>query len=128
MGGSSAEREISLRTGKAVLKALRAKHYTADGIDANKSLAQSLLKKKVELAFIALHGKGGEDGTIKGLLEMMKIPYTGSGVLASALAMNKKMTKAILRYHGLPTADFQIIRQYKAGSNFKTLTYHANIA
>ena len=109
MGGSSAEREISLRTGKAVVKALRTKHYTADRIEANKSLAQSLLKKKVDLAFIALHGKGGEDGTIQGMLEMMKIPYTGSGVLASALAMNKKMTKTILRYHGLPTADFQTI-------------------
>jgi D-alanine-D-alanine ligase len=109
MGGSSAEREISLRTGKAVLRALRAKYYTADGIDANKSLGSTLLKKKVELAFIALHGKGGEDGTIQGMLEMMKLPYTGSGVLASALAMNKKMTKTILRYYGLPTADFQIL-------------------
>ncbi len=109
MGGFSAEREISLRTGKAVLKALRTKHYTVDGIEANKSLAQSLLKKKIDLAFIALHGKGGEDGTVQGMLEMMKIPYTGSGVLASALAMNKKMTKTILHYQGLPTADFQII-------------------
>jgi D-alanine-D-alanine ligase len=109
MGGSSTEREISLRTGKAVLKALQTKHYTVKGIDANKLLAQSLLQKKVELAFIALHGKGGEDGTIQGMLEMMKIPYTGSGVLASALAMNKKMTKTILGYHGLPTADFQVI-------------------
>lgn len=110
MGGSSAERAISLRTGKAVLKALRAKHYNAEGIDVNRSIAQTLLKKKIELAFIALHGTVGEDGTIQGMLEMMQIPYTGSGLLASALAMHKGMAKTILRHHGMPTADFQVIQ------------------
>ena len=109
MGGASAEREISLRTGKAVLKALRAKKYHADAIDVTTAIAQALLKKKVEVAFIALHGKGGEDGTIQGTLEMLHIPYTGSGVLASALAMHKGMTKKILRDHRIPTADFQVI-------------------
>jgi D-alanine-D-alanine ligase len=109
MGGASTEREISLRTGKAVLKALRAKKYHADAIDVTTAIAQALLKKKVEVAFIALHGKGGEDGTIQGTLEMLHIPYTGSGVLASALAMHKGMTKKILRYHRIPTADFQVI-------------------
>ena len=110
MGGSSAERAISLRTGKAVLKALQAKHYNAEGIDVNRSIAQTLLKKKIELAFIALHGTVGEDGTIQGMLEMMQIPYTGSGLLASALAMHKGMAKTILRHHGMPTADFQVIQ------------------
>ena len=110
MGGSSAERAISLRTGKAVLKALRTKHYNAEGIDVNRSIAQTLLKKKIELAFIALHGTVGEDGTIQGMLEMMQIPYTGSGLLASALAMHKGMAKTILRHHGMPTADFQVIQ------------------
>ncbi len=110
MGGSSAERAISLRTGKAVLKALRNKNYSAEGIDVNRSIAQTLLKKKIELAFIALHGTVGEDGTIQGLLEMMQIPYTGSGLLASALAMHKGVAKTILRYHGLPTADFQVMQ------------------
>lgn len=110
MGGSSAERAVSLRTGKAVLKALRAKHYNAEGIDVNRSIAHTLLKKKIELAFIALHGTVGEDGTIQGMLEMMQIPYTGSGLLASALAMHKGMAKTILRHHGMPTADFQVIQ------------------
>jgi len=109
MGGTSAEREISLRTGSAVLKALRAKKYHADSIDVTTSVAHALLKKKIDVAFIALHGKGGEDGTIQGTLEMIHIPYTGSGVLASALAMHKGMTKKILRYHRIPTADFQVI-------------------
>jgi D-alanine-D-alanine ligase len=109
MGGASAERAISLRTGKAVLRALRAKKYQADSIDVTTSIAQALLKKKIEVAFIALHGKGGEDGIIQGTLEMLHIPYTGSGVLASALAMHKGMTKKILRYHRIPTADFQVI-------------------
>ena len=110
MGGISAEREISLRTGQAIHKALRKKKYKAYPIDVTKSLAQTLIKKKIEVAFIALHGKWGEDGTVQGMLEIMQIPYTGSGVMASALALNKGMTKKILRYHRLPTPDFQIVK------------------
>lgn len=123
MGGSSAERAISLRTGKAVLKALRAKHYNAEGIDVNRSIAQTLLKKKIELAFIALHGTVGEDGTIQGMLEMMQIPYTGSGLLASALAMHKGMAKTILRHHGMPTADFQVIQ----GNEIERAGFHQTV-
>jgi len=111
MGGSSAEREISLHTGKAIQKALQKKNYKVYPIDVNRLLAQTLTKKKIEVAFIALHGRGGEDGTAQGMLEIMQIPYTGSGVLASALALHKGMTKKILRYHRLSTADFQIIRE-----------------
>ena len=110
MGGTSAERQISLRTGKAVLAALRAKRYRAVPIDVSSSPARALLKKKIDVAFIALHGRGGEDGTVQGALEMLRIPYTGSGVLASALAMHKGMTKEILCYHRIPTAAFQVIR------------------
>jgi D-alanine-D-alanine ligase len=110
MGGISAEREISLRTGHAIGNALLKKKYSVSYIDVNKKVAQSLVAKKIEVAFIALHGRGGEDGTIQGLLEVMQIPYTGSGVLASSLALHKGMTKKILRYHRLPTADFQIIK------------------
>jgi len=110
MGGISAEREISLRTGQAIHKALRKKKYKAYPIDVTKSLAQTLIKKKIEVAFIALHGKWGEDGTVQGMLEIMQIPYTGSGVMASALALNKGMTKKILSYHRLPTPDFQIVK------------------
>ena len=110
MGGISAEREISLRTGQAIHKALRKKKYKAYSIDVTKSLAQTLIKKKIEVAFISLHGKWGEDGTVQGMLEIMQIPYTGSGVMASALALNKGMTKKILSYHRLPTPDFQIVK------------------
>lgn len=109
MGGVSREREVSLRTGRAIYDALRTKHYRVSAIDVTGSIAQTLRERKIASAFIALHGKGGEDGTIQGMLEIMGIPYTGSGVLASALALHKGMTKQILRCHGVPTADFQII-------------------
>jgi D-alanine-D-alanine ligase len=99
MGGPSPERKISLKTGKAVLRGLLAKGYQALGIEVDRSLATYLLKEKIEVAFVALHGPWGEDGSMQGLLEMMGIPYTGSGVLSSALAMNKVMAKKIFHYH-----------------------------
>lgn len=110
MGGMSAERKISLRTGQAIHKALLKKNYQGHSIDVTRSLAQTLTKKKIEIAFLALHGRWGEDGTVQGMLEIMQIPYTGSGVLASALALHKGMTKKILSYHRLPTADFQMLK------------------
>lgn len=109
MGGLSAEREISLRTGKAILGALRRLGYRAVGIDAGRDLARELVRRKIETAFLALHGRGGEDGTVQGLLECRGIPYTGSGVLASALAMNKKYAKMIFRTEGLPTPAFEVV-------------------
>lgn len=111
MGGLSAEREVSLRTGKAVLAALQGAGYQAVGLDAGRDIALRLIEEQVEVAFIALHGRYGEDGTIQGLLEMMQIPYTGSGVLASSLAMDKETTKKILLYHELPTPAFQVYRK-----------------
>lgn len=110
MGGVSAERDISRLSGQAIRKALQEKNYQAYVIDVDSSLAQTLRKKRIDVAFIALHGKGGEDGTVQGMLEIMQIPYTGSGVLASAIAMNKGVTKKILGCHRLPTADFQILK------------------
>lgn len=103
MGGLSEEREISLKTGSAILKALGDKGYKAIGIDAGRDIAGVLLKKKVDIAFIALHGRYGEDGCIQGLLEVMAIPYTGSGVKASALAMDKTAAKKVMLYHGVST-------------------------
>lgn len=108
MGGLSAEREISLRTGRAVLAALQEGGYAAVGIDAGRDLAARLAAEKAEVAFIALHGRFGEDGTVQGLLEMLGIPYTGSGVMASAIAMDKVTTKKILLYHELPTPAFDV--------------------
>jgi D-alanine-D-alanine ligase len=110
LGGLSAERDISLLSGNAILSALKEKGYNACSIDVDKDVAKRLLTDRIDVAFIALHGRWGEDGTIQGMLEIMGIPYTGSGVLASALAMNKYMTKIILMFHRLQTPDFQVFQ------------------
>ncbi|MDH3974720.1 MAG: D-alanine--D-alanine ligase [Deltaproteobacteria bacterium] len=107
MGGSSSEREISLKSGSAVLAALQSGGYDARAVDISNSLDQ-LRPGVFERAFIALHGKTGEDGSIQGLLEVMKIPYTGSGVLASATTMDKAFSKMIMDSRGIPTAPFQV--------------------
>ena len=109
MGGLSAEREISLKTGGAVLKALQEAGYRAEAIDAGRDLAAQLAASGAEVAFIALHGRFGEDGTVQGLLELQGIPYTGSGVLASSVAMDKVTTKKLLLYHELPTPGFEVL-------------------
>lgn len=111
MGGLSAEREVSLRTGKAISQALTRCGYEVTDIDAGRDLAQQLEKTGVEVAFIALHGRFGEDGTVQGLLELADIPYTGSGVLASSLAMDKVATKKMLCYHGIATPGFAVMRR-----------------
>ncbi len=108
MGGRSAEREVSLRTGAAILGALRRLGRRAVAIDACEDLPRQLARRRVDVAFIALHGRGGEDGTVQGLLECLGVPYTGSGVLASALAMDKKQSKRVFREEGLPTPDFEV--------------------
>ncbi len=108
MGGLSREREISLKTGKAILKALSAKGYNAQSIDVGEDIAERILKEKIECAFVALHGRFGEDGTIQGLLELMRIPYTGSGVLASALALHKIVSKKLFLYEKIPTPRYEV--------------------
>lgn len=107
LGGLSAEREISLRTGAAISRALRERGYTVVELDVGKDIARRLLEEGVEVAFIALHGRWGEDGCIQGLLESMGIPYTGSGVLASALGMDKVYAKRVFASHGLPTPPWR---------------------
>jgi D-alanine-D-alanine ligase len=108
MGGLSREREISLKTGKAILKALIEKGYHALSIDVGQDIAETLVKERVEMAFIALHGRFGEDGTIQGMLELMRIPYTGSGVLASALALHKIMAKKFFLCEHIPTPAYEV--------------------
>jgi len=102
MGGKSGERAVSLRSGKGMLESLLKQGYDAVGIDVGERVDADLREKGVEVAAIALHGPGGEDGKIQGLLETLEIPYTGSGVTASALAMDKELTKQVLELHGLP--------------------------
>lgn len=110
MGGLSAEREISFKTGNACLKALQQLGYQAVAIDASHDLPEQLQAVGAEVAFIALHGRFGEDGRVQGLLEMLQIPYTGSGVLASSMAIDKVVTKKMLLYHELPTPGFEFMR------------------
>jgi len=105
-GGVSAEREVSLKSGAAVYRALRDNGYNAVLIDTAKNFHDSLVSQSVDIAFIALHGGYGENGAIQGMLEVMGIPYTGSGVLASALAMDKEASKKIFLYHGIPVPPF----------------------
>lgn len=116
LGGRSSEREVSLRTGEAIYKALQEKGYTAVKIDVGFDVAERIKAEGIELAFLALHGRYGEDGAIQGMLEMLDIPYTGPGVLASALAMDKTATKKMLLFEGLPTPSFKTISKFEAGS------------
>ncbi|MBI5875505.1 MAG: D-alanine--D-alanine ligase [Deltaproteobacteria bacterium] len=106
MGGLSTEREISLRSGRAVCQALISKGYNAVAIDVGRDVAEKIAKEKIDIAFIALHGKYGEDGAIQGLLEIIGIPYTGSDILASALAINKILAKKIFMLNKIPTPEF----------------------
>ncbi|GFO56067.1 D-alanine--D-alanine ligase [Geomonas sp. Red276] len=111
MGGLSAEREVSLSSGQAVLRALTSLGYRAVGIDVGRDLAGRVAAEGIEIAFIALHGRFGEDGSVQGLLELMGIPYTGSGVLASALAINKIFSKTVFSAAGLSVAPYQVLRR-----------------
>jgi len=111
MGGLSAEREVSLKSGAAVHKALLARGYDAVAIDVGRDLAGRLAEEKVEVAFVCLHGRYGEDGAVQGLLELLGIPYTGSGVLASALAMDKIFAKKIFATNGLTIAPYVVFRK-----------------
>jgi D-alanine-D-alanine ligase len=108
-GGKSAEREVSLKSGSAVLEALLSAGVDAFGIDVGEDFLQRLVSEKIDRAFIVLHGRGGEDGTMQGLLECLGIPYTGSGVLASALAMDKLRTKQVWQSLGLPTPRHAVL-------------------
>ncbi len=106
MGGASAEREISLLSGSGVLQALRSKGVDAHAFDPAERELSALKTEGFARCFIALHGRFGEDGTIQGALELMGIPYTGSGVMASSLAMDKTMTKRLWAAEGLPTPRY----------------------
>ena len=105
-GGTSAEREISLKSGGEVLRALQARGVNAHKVDPADGLLPQLLEGNFDRAFIVLHGRGGEDGTVQGLLQLMNIPYTGSGVLGSALSMDKLRTKQVWLSTGLPTPEY----------------------
>ncbi len=104
MGGVSAEREVSLRSGDACAKALETEGFTVTRVDVDRGIGETLLKLRPDVAFNALHGRFGEDGILQGILEMLQIPYTHSGVLASALAMQKDRAKDVMKAAGVPVA------------------------
>ena len=109
MGGWSAERAVSLKSGQAVLAALRARGVDAHGLDVDRAILNVLANDRFDRAFIILHGRGGEDGVIQGALDLLELPYTGSGVLASALGMDKLRTKQVWSSSGLPTPPYRRI-------------------
>jgi D-alanine-D-alanine ligase len=109
-GGQSAEREVSLMSGQGVCEALRSKGVDAHLFDTGKHSLVELAQAGFDRVFIALHGRYGEDGTLQGALELMRLPYTGSGPLGSSLAMDKIMTKKVWLHHGLPTPNFVTLR------------------
>ena len=111
MGGLSAEREISLMSGSGVLQALRSRGVDAHAFDPAERDLGSLKSEGFERCFIALHGRFGEDGTVQGALELLGIPYTGSGVMASSMAIDKVMTKRVLLSEGLPTPKYVLLRR-----------------
>ena len=111
MGGQSAEREVSLRTGDAVHRSLVRRGYDAVAIDVGPTLSQDLHDQKIVLAFLALHGPGGEDGSIQGFLETLGIPYTGSGIQASAIGMHKVTTKTLLASACIPVPAGTVVKR-----------------
>ncbi|RDK83440.1 UNVERIFIED_ORG: D-alanine--D-alanine ligase [Idiomarina abyssalis] len=111
LGGTSAERDVSLKSGMAVLKGLVAKGIDAHAFDPAAHSLQELVEQKFDRVFIALHGRGGEDGSMQGALQILEMPYTGSDVLGCALGMDKVRCKQIWHSVGLPTANWRVVTQ-----------------
>jgi D-alanine-D-alanine ligase len=109
MGGVSVERDVSLRTGEAICTALRARGHEVVEVSVDRELDRTLRETPIDVAFLALHGTYGEDGCVQGLLELRGIPYTGSSVMASALAMDKLKSKQLFRLYNVPTAPYYIV-------------------
>ncbi len=109
MGGWSSEREISLLSGQRVLNSLKGQGFQAVGVDISRNFTEQIKRAKIDLAFVILHGRPGEDGTIQGYLDLLGIPYTGSGVTASAICIDKVMTKMLFERVGIPTPPYFVI-------------------
>jgi len=121
MGGQSSEREVSLRTGSAVHRALRRRGYDAVAIDVGPGLTRDLQKHRIGVAFLALHGPGGEDGAVQGFLETLRIPYTGSGIQSSSVGMHKVTTKTILAAHDIPVPPGLVVKRGQIPSDGQAL-------
>jgi D-alanine-D-alanine ligase len=128
-GGSSLEREVSLRSGKRVTEALRDRGHDVVTLNLDDQLVHRLSERTVELVFLALHGKAGEDGSIQSLLDLLGVPYTGSDATASALAWDKSVSKGVLRRSGVATPDWHVlsadaVREYGAGRALDRIAEH----
>jgi len=121
MGGLSPERDVSLTTGQAVFAAIQRNGLDAVALDVDRDIAVTLKQSGIDIAFIALHGTFGEDGTIQGILEYAKIPYTGSGVLGSAIAYDKVKSKEIFKFNNIPSADYQVFYRSQTKIPARTL-------
>jgi len=110
-GGSSSEREVSIRSGKAILGVLDKLKLDICGIDVNNNVVEEIRKKKINIAYLALHGNFGEDGTIQGMLKVLGVPYTGCGVLASSISMNKDISKKLFKCMGILTPDWEVLKR-----------------
>ncbi len=119
MGGLSSEREISLQSGASIVKELKSRGENVVAIDLDSRGTEKITAAKIDVAIIALHGTYGEDGAIQGILEFLGIPYTGSGIMASAVGMNKIMTKKIITFYGISTARWQILDKKEELSGLK---------
>jgi D-alanine-D-alanine ligase len=115
MGGMSAERDVSLRTGEGIYEALKERGYDVVRIFVDRDIDRVLRQNPIDVAFIALHGTYGEDGCVQGLLEILGIPYTGSSVMASALAMDKLKAKQLFRLYNVPTPPYYVVNQEQLG-------------
>jgi len=110
-GGISSERKISIRSGEAVLNVLKKLKLNVCGIDVDKNVVEKIKTAKINLAYIVLHGSMGEDGTVQGMLEIMGIPYTGCGVLSSAISMDKNVSKCLLKYSNISTPKWNSLKK-----------------
>jgi D-alanine-D-alanine ligase len=118
-GGLSRERGISIKSGKAVLNAFKKLRLNVCGIDVNRNIVEEIKKEKIDVAYIALHGQMGEDGTIQGMLEILGIPYTGSGVFASAASIDKDISKKIFKYAGILTPEWKMSKEFGSSPEIK---------
>jgi D-alanine-D-alanine ligase len=118
-GGLSREREISIKSGKAVLNAFKKLKLNVCGIDVNRNIVEEIKKEKIDVAYIALHGPMGEDGTIQGMLEILGIPYTGSGIFASAASIDKDISKKIFKYAGILTPEWKMSKKFGVAAEIK---------
>jgi D-alanine-D-alanine ligase len=123
LGGTSAEREVSLRSGHAIYQALKGLGYNVIAVDVGRDICILLAAEEIQIAFLALHGGYGENGSIQGMLEVLGISYTGSGVLASALAMDKEASKKVFLYHDIPVPPSVVIERKTAEDRLPVINF-----